>query len=72
MDEYLEKLRLTRRRDDPAGELAYSEQRSLEIGMTLATNPEILLLDEPMAGMSSEETAYTVGADPEVTEGARC
>src|SRR4051794_21572192 len=38
VDEYLDKLRLQRRRDDMAGDLAYSEQRALEIGMALATN----------------------------------
>jgi len=69
VDEYLEKLRLTRRRDDPAGALAYSEQRTLEIGMALATNPEILLLDEPTGGMSREESAYTVALIRTVTEG---
>jgi len=69
VDEYLEKLRLTRRRDDPAGALAYSEQRTLEIGMALATDPEILLLDEPTGGMSREESAYTVALIRTVTEG---
>ena len=69
VDEYLERLRLTRRRDDPAGALAYSEQRTLEIGMALATDPEILLLDEPTAGMSREESAYTVALIRTVTEG---
>ena len=69
VDEHLEKLRLTRRRDDPAGDLAYSEQRTLEIGMALATNPEILLLDEPTGGMSREESAYTVALIRTVTEG---
>jgi branched-chain amino acid transport system ATP-binding protein len=42
-----------------AGEMAYSEQRSLEIAMTLASDPKVILLDEPMAGMSNEETHYT-------------
>ena len=69
VDEYLEKIRLTRRRDDTVGDLAYSEQRALEIGMSLATNPEILLLDEPTAGMSREETAYMVDLIRTVTEG---
>jgi branched-chain amino acid transport system ATP-binding protein len=69
VDEYLEKLRLTRRRDDPAGDLAYSEQRTLEIGMALGTNPEILLLDEPTGGMSREESAYMVALIRTVTEG---
>lgn len=69
VDEYLEKLRLTRRRDDAVGDLAYSEQRALEIGVSLATDPEILLLDEPTAGMSREETAYMVALIRRVTEG---
>jgi branched-chain amino acid transport system ATP-binding protein len=69
VDEYLEKLRLTRRRDDPAASLAYSEQRTLEIGMALATDPEILLLDEPTGGMSREESAYIVSLIRSVTEG---
>ena len=69
MDEFIEKLRLTRRRDDLAGDLAYSEQRMLEIGMSLATDPSVLLLDEPTAGMSREETAYIVELIRTVTEG---
>ena len=52
-----------------AGDLAYSEQRTLEIGMALATDPEILLLDEPTSGMSREESAYMVELIREVTEG---
>jgi len=43
-----------------AGELAYGEKRCLEIGLALATQPELLLLDEPAAGMSPSETADTV------------
>ena len=69
VDEMVERLRLTRRRDDLAGDLAYSEQRALEIGMSLATDPLILMLDEPTAGMSREETAYIVEMIRSVTEG---
>jgi branched-chain amino acid transport system ATP-binding protein len=69
VDEMVERLRLTRRRDDLAGDLAYSEQRALEIGMSLATDPLILMLDEPTAGMSREETAYIVEMIRTVTEG---
>jgi branched-chain amino acid transport system ATP-binding protein len=69
VDEFLEKLRLTRRRDTPAASLAYSEQRTLEIGMALATEPEIVLLDEPTGGMSREESAYIVELIRTVTEG---
>ncbi len=67
--EYLEKLRLTRRRDNLAGDLAYSEQRILEMGMALATDPTVLILDEPTAGMSRDETTYIVDLIRRVTEG---
>ncbi|CAM5199625.1 Branched-chain amino acid transport system ATP-binding protein OS=Castellaniella defragrans OX=75697 GN=HNR28_002212 PE=4 SV=1 [Castellaniella defragrans] len=65
----LERLRLAARAATLASELSYSEQRSLEIGMALASRPEVILLDEPMAGMSREETDYTVGLIREVTRG---
>jgi branched-chain amino acid transport system ATP-binding protein len=42
--------------DVPAGQLSYGEQRQLEVGVALATAPRLLLLDEPTAGMSPEET----------------
>jgi branched-chain amino acid transport system ATP-binding protein len=41
---------------EPAGRLSYGEQRQLEVGVALATSPRLLLLDEPTAGMSPEET----------------
>jgi branched-chain amino acid transport system ATP-binding protein len=66
---YLEKLRLTRRRDSLAGDLAYSEQRVLEMGMALATDPAVLILDEPTAGMSRDETTYIVDLIRRVAEG---
>ena len=44
------------RRERPAGALAHGEQRALEIAMALASRPRLLLLDEPTAGMSPEET----------------
>ncbi|MES2937347.1 MAG: ABC transporter ATP-binding protein [Pseudomonadota bacterium] len=65
----LEQVRLQRRAGVLAGELSYSEQRSLEIAMTLACDPKAILLDEPMAGMSNEETAYTAELIREVTRG---
>jgi branched-chain amino acid transport system ATP-binding protein len=65
----LEHVRLGHRIDTPAGDLAYSEQRTLEIGMTLATGPEVVLLDEPTSGMSREETSYIVELIREVTKG---
>jgi branched-chain amino acid transport system ATP-binding protein len=65
----LDRVRLAERRDRPAGDLTYSEQRALEIGMTLATGAEVILLDEPTAGMSREETDRTVDLIRAVTEG---
>ncbi len=67
--ELLERVRLGHRADTPAADLTYSEQRALEIGMTLATGPEVILLDEPTAGMSREETAYIVELIRTVTAG---
>ncbi|MFT6583678.1 MAG: ABC transporter ATP-binding protein [Alphaproteobacteria bacterium] len=51
---------LESRAETIAGHLSYGEQRQLEIGMTLATDPQILLLDEPLAGMSAAESARTM------------
>jgi len=65
----LEQVRLQRRASTIAGEMAYSEQRSLEIALVLASDPKVILLDEPMAGMSSEETAYTSDLIRRVTKG---
>jgi len=52
----LETLRLTDRQESPASSLPYGEQRHLEIGIALATEPELLLMDEPTAGLTPEET----------------
>lgn len=65
----LEQVRLAARRDAIAGELSYSEQRSMEIAMALASDPQVILLDEPMAGMSHEETDYAVELIKQVTQG---
>ena len=51
-----EAVGLTERLAVAAGTLSYGEQRQLEIGVALATSPRVLLLDEPTAGMSPEET----------------
>ena len=53
-------VELNDRADIPASELAYGEKRRLEIGLALATSPSLLLLDEPLAGMSPRERAETV------------
>lgn len=68
-DRLLERVRLSTRAETIAGELSYSEQRSLEIAMTLACDPEVILLDEPMAGMSAAETAHTAALIRELTQG---
>jgi branched-chain amino acid transport system ATP-binding protein len=47
---------LAERMEEPAVRLSYGEQRQLEVGIALATSPKLLLLDEPTAGMSPEET----------------
>jgi branched-chain amino acid transport system ATP-binding protein len=59
-DQTLEQIRLSDRRDTPAGVLTYAEQRALEIGITIAGGAKVLLLDEPTAGMSRAETENAV------------
>jgi len=65
----LERVRLQRDAQSLAGEMSYSGQRSLELAMTLACDPRVILLDEPMAGMSTEETHYTLELIRDVTAG---
>ncbi|WP_407181388.1 ABC transporter ATP-binding protein [Bradyrhizobium sp. STM 3562] len=55
-DELLALVGLWQARERPARSLAHGEQRALEVGMALASRPRLLLLDEPTAGMSPEET----------------
>jgi len=52
----LAQVGLQARAGDPAGELSHGEKRSLEIAMALALHPRLMLLDEPFAGLGSEET----------------
>ena len=56
----LQLVELCGRADVPVSQLAYGEKRRLEIGLALATCPSLLLLDEPLAGMSPHERAETV------------
>ncbi len=65
----LEDLNLTSRRDIQAGLLSYAEQRALEIGMTIAGGANVILLDEPTAGMSNTETDYAMALIRRVTHG---
>jgi branched-chain amino acid transport system ATP-binding protein len=62
-------LQLDRRRDVLAANLTYAEQRALEIGLTIAGGADVLLLDEPTAGMSQSETRRFVQLIRTVTEG---
>ena len=65
----MEDIGLTRRRDTPAGILSHAEQRALEIGITIASGADVILLDEPTAGMSNSETEEAVALIRRVTEG---
>jgi branched-chain amino acid transport system ATP-binding protein len=65
----LEDINLISRRDVPAGLLTYAEQRSLEIGITVAGGAKVILLDEPTAGMSHAETERAVALIRRLTEG---
>ena len=62
----LDQVGLGDRADERAGSLAYGDRRRLEIGLVLATDPQIVLLDEPTAGMSREETRATMQLIDEV------
>jgi len=65
----LEQINLAARRDTPAGVLSYAEQRALEIGITIAGGADVILLDEPTAGMSRSETEHAVALIRRVSEG---
>jgi urea transport system ATP-binding protein len=59
IDELLELIGLTAKAEGKAGLLSHGQKQWLEIGMLLAQNPKLLLVDEPAAGMTDEETART-------------
>ena len=65
----LHEINLVDRREIPAGVLTYAEQRALEIGITIAGGAEIILLDEPTAGMSHQEAEHAVALIRKVSEG---
>jgi branched-chain amino acid transport system ATP-binding protein len=68
-EQVLAMIRLDRRRDVLAVNLTYAEQRALEIGITIAGGAQVILLDEPTAGMSRAETTRFVELIREVTVG---
>jgi branched-chain amino acid transport system ATP-binding protein len=68
-EEVMEMIRLDKRRDVLAMNLTYAEQRALEIGITIAGGADVILLDEPTAGMSRSETTRFVGLIRDVTKG---
>jgi branched-chain amino acid transport system ATP-binding protein len=65
----LEQIGLLDKKDVLAGFLSYGEQRALEVGLTIASDPELILLDEPTAGMSMDETRQAIKLIDRVTKG---
>jgi branched-chain amino acid transport system ATP-binding protein len=68
-EEVLKRINLDGERDIPASQLSYGKSRSLEISMALATDPDLVMLDEPTAGMSVDETHNAVELIRRLTEG---
>ena len=68
-EQVMESIGLAWRRDTAAGLLTYAEQRALEIGITIAGGADVILLDEPTAGMSRSESDAAVDLISRVTEG---
>ncbi len=68
-EQLLRMIRLEKKRDVLAMNLTYAEQRALEIGITIAGGAQVVLLDEPTAGMSKSETARFIELIREVTVG---
>jgi branched-chain amino acid transport system ATP-binding protein len=67
-EQIIEQVGLAEVKQRPAHELSYGQQRALEIGIALSSEPELLLLDEPTAGMTREETEEMVKLMRLVTE----
>ncbi len=65
----LQLVNLGARTDTPVSQLAYGEKRRLEIGLALASSPSLLLLDEPLAGMSPRERVETVRLLKSIAQG---
>ncbi|MFT7295019.1 MAG: branched-chain amino acid transport system ATP-binding protein, partial [Pseudohongiellaceae bacterium] len=65
----LEEIGLSDRAQYPAGELAYAAQRALELGIAIASGADLIMLDEPVAGMSISEAESAVELIRKVTSG---
>jgi len=68
-DNYMQMIRLDRKKDILAMNLTYAEQRALEIGITIAGGANVILLDEPTAGMSKSETTRFISLIKAITVG---
>jgi branched-chain amino acid transport system ATP-binding protein len=68
-EQLMEMIHLHRKRDVLAANLTYAEQRALEVGITIAGGASVILLDEPTAGMSREETRRFIALIKDVTAG---
>jgi branched-chain amino acid transport system ATP-binding protein len=68
-EKFLAMIKLDKKRDVLAMNLTYAEQRALEIGVTIAGGSDVILLDEPTAGMSKSETTRFISLIKSVTEG---
>jgi branched-chain amino acid transport system ATP-binding protein len=71
-EEILERVGLQDHRNTPAQDLAYGQQRALELGVTLSMDPKLVLLDEPTAGMSRQETQDAIDMVQRVTRDIAC
>ncbi len=68
-DEILDQIGLAAKRDWPAGMLSYADQRALELGVTIAGGGDVILLDEPTAGMNHGEIANAVALIRKISAG---
>lgn len=68
-EEVLDRINLQGERDVPSSLLSYGKHRSLEVSMAMATDPDLVMLDEPTAGMSRDETHHAVELIRRLTEG---
>jgi branched-chain amino acid transport system ATP-binding protein len=71
-EKILERVGLLEYRNIPAQDLAYGQQRALELGVTLSMSPRLVLLDEPTAGMSRQETQDAIDMVQRVTKDIAC